>query len=252
MFKLVDLSNKHIVITGASSGIGREVALLVNKLGAKVSLIGRKKDLLESLIQDLQGGENQFYEFDVTNFNDIDNLVSRIVATNGLIDGFVHSAGIEMTRPLKMLKIEHYREVFDINTISALEITKSITKNTNISTNASIIYISSIVGILGQPGKTAYSASKGALIAAAKCLALELAPKGIRVNTILPALVETDMSSKILASLSEEGKNNILKMHPLGFGRPIDIANSAAFLLSSAARWITGSEFLIDGGYSAS
>jgi NAD(P)-dependent dehydrogenase (short-subunit alcohol dehydrogenase family) len=252
MFKLVDLSNKHIVITGASSGIGREVALLVNKLGAKVSLIGRKKDLLESLIQDLQGGENQFYEFDVTNFNDIDNLVSRIVATNGLIDGFVHSAGIEMTRPLKMLKIEHYREVFDINTISALEITKSITKNTNISTNASIIYISSIVGILGQPGKTAYSASKGALIAAAKCLALELAPKGIRVNTILPALVETDMSSKILASLREEGKNNILKMHPLGFGRPIDIANSAAFLLSSAARWITGSEFLIDGGYSAS
>jgi NAD(P)-dependent dehydrogenase (short-subunit alcohol dehydrogenase family) len=252
MFKLVDLSNKHIVITGASSGIGREVALLVNKLGAKVSLIGRKKDLLESLIQDLQGEENQFYEFDVTNFNDIDNLVSRIVATNGLIDGFVHSAGIEMTRPLKMLKIEHYREVFDINTISALEITKSITKNTNISTNASIIYISSIVAILGQPGKTAYSASKGALIAAAKCLALELAPKGIRVNTILPALVETDMSSKILASLSEEGKNNILKMHPLGFGRPIDIANSAAFLLSSAARWITGSEFLIDGGYSAS
>ncbi len=252
MFKLVDLSNKHIVITGASSGIGREVALLVNKLGAKVSLIGRKKDLLESLIQDLQGEENQFYEFDVTNFNDIDNLVSRIVTTNGLIDGFVHSAGIEMTRPLKMLKIEHYREVFDINTISALEITKSITKNTNISTNASIIYISSIVAILGQPGKTAYSASKGALIAAAKCLALELAPKGIRVNTILPALVETDMSSKILASLSEEGKNNILKMHPLGFGSPIDIANSAAFLLSSAARWITGSEFLIDGGYSAS
>jgi NAD(P)-dependent dehydrogenase (short-subunit alcohol dehydrogenase family) len=252
MFNLVDLSNKHIVITGASSGIGREVALLVNKLGAKVSLIGRKKDLLESLIQDLQGGENQFYEFDVTKFNEIDSLISRIVATNGLIDGFVHSAGIEMTRPLKMLKVEHYREVFDINTISALEITKSITKNSNISTNASIIYISSIVGILGQPGKTAYSASKGALIAAAKCLALELAPKGIRVNTILPALVETEMSSKILASLSEEGKNNVLKMHPLGFGKPIDIANSAAFLLSSAAKWITGSEFLIDGGYSAS
>ncbi len=252
MYNLIDLSNKHIVITGASSGIGREIAILVNKLGAKVSLIGRKKDSLKSLIRDLQGEENQFYEFDVTNYIEIDNLISRIVATNGLIDGFVHSAGIEMTRPLKMLKVEHYREVFDTNTFSALEITKSITKNSNISTNASIIYISSIVGILGQPGKTAYSASKGALIAAAKCLALELAPKGIRINTILPALVETDMSSKVLASLSEEGKNNILKMHPLGFGRPIDIANSVAFLLSSAARWITGSEFLIDGGYSDS
>ena len=92
-----------------------------------------------------------------------------------------------------------------------------ITKNYNISNDASIIYISSIVGLLGQAGKTAYSASKGALIAASKCLALELAPKGIRVNTILPALVETEMSSKILETLSEESKVNILKMHPTVF-----------------------------------
>jgi NAD(P)-dependent dehydrogenase (short-subunit alcohol dehydrogenase family) len=252
MYNLVDLTNKHIVITGASAGIGKEISLLVNKLGASVSLIGRNKDALEDIINQLQGKRNNYYEFDVTNFNQIDQLISLIVKNTGKIDGFVHSAGIEMTRPLKLLNAEHYKEVFDVNTIAALEMTKSITKNNNISSHSSIIFIASIVGILGQPAKTAYSASKGALIAASKCLALELASKEIRVNTILPALVETEMSAKILESLSEESKKNILKMHPLGFGKAIDVANSAAFLLSSASKWITGVEFIIDGGYSAS
>ena len=252
MYNLVDLSNKHILITGASSGIGKEITLLVSKLGARVSLVGRNRESLQMVLSQLEGNDHYLYEFDITNFNGIENLVKNIVENSGPIDGYVHSAGIEMTRPLKMLKVNHYNEVFDLNIISALEITKFITKNYNISNDASIIYISSIVGLLGQAGKTAYSASKGALIAASKCLALELAPKGIRVNTILPALVETEMSSKILETLSEESKVNILKMHPLGFGKAIDVANSAAFLLSPASKWITGVEFIIDGGYSAS
>jgi NAD(P)-dependent dehydrogenase (short-subunit alcohol dehydrogenase family) len=252
MYNLIDLTNKHILITGASSGIGKETALLVSKLGARVSLVGRNKESLQIVLSQLEGNNNFIYDFDITNFNEIENLVKIIVENSGPIDGFVHSAGIEMTRPLKMLKVNHYNDVFDINLISALEITKFLTKNNNISDNASILFISSIVGILGQAGKTAYSASKGALIAASKCLAIELASKKIRVNTILPALVETEMSSKILESLSEENKFKILNMHPLGFGKPIDVANSAAFLLSSAAKWITGVEFIIDGGYSAS
>ena len=252
MYNLIDLSNKHILITGASSGIGKEIALLVSKLGARVSLVGRKKERLEYVLNQLEGIGHFLYEFDIANFNEMENLVKSVVENSGVIDGFVHSAGIEMTRPLKMLKINHYKEVFDINTISALEMTKFITKNNNIANGASIVFISSIVGLLGQAGKTAYSASKGALIAASKCLALELASKDIRVNTILPALVETEMSSKILESMSEKSKENILNNHPLGFGKPIDVANSAAFLLSSASKWITGVEFIIDGGYSAS
>ena len=252
MYNLVDLSNKHILITGASSGIGKEIAILASKLGARVSLIGRKKETLEIVLNELVGNGHYIYEFDITNFNELEQLVSSVVDKAGLIDGFVHSAGIEMTRPLKMLKVNHYNDVFNINIIAALELTRIITKNNNISKEASIIFISSIVGLLGQAGKTAYSASKGALISASKCLSLELAVKGVRVNTILPALVETDMSLKILESISEESKDNILKMHPLGFGKAIDIANSAAFLLSPASRWITGVEFIIDGGYSAS
>ena len=252
MFNLVDLTNKHILVTGASSGIGMEIAILVSKLGARLSLVGRKKETLENVLSKLEGNDHYLYEFDVTNFSEVDYLVSSVVENSGLIDGFVHSAGIEMTRPLKMLKVNHYKDVFDVNTISALEMTRVVTKNGNISNEASIIFISSIVGLLGQAGKTAYSASKGALIAASKCLALELASKGIRVNTILPALVETEMSSKLLETMSEESKINILKMHPLGFGKAIDIANSTAFLLSPASKWITGVEFIIDGGYSAS
>jgi NAD(P)-dependent dehydrogenase (short-subunit alcohol dehydrogenase family) len=252
MFNLVDLTNKHILVTGASSGIGMEIAILVSKLGARVSLVGRKKETLENVLSKLEGNDHSLYEFDVTNFSEVDHLVSSVVENSGLIDGFVHSAGIEMTRPLKMLKVNHYKDVFDVNTISALEMTRVVTKIGNISNEASIIFISSIVGLLGQAGKTAYSASKGALIAASKCLALELASKGIRVNTILPALVETEMSSKLLETMSEESKINILKMHPLGFGKAIDIANSTAFLLSPASKWITGVEFIIDGGYSAS
>lgn len=252
MYNLIDLSNKHILITGASSGIGKETAILVSKLGARVSLVGRSKQTLENVFSQLDGTGHNLFEFDFTNLNEIEFLIKSVVENSGIIDGFVHSAGIEMTRPLKMLKVNLYKDVFDINTISALEITRLISKNNIINNGASIIFISSIVGILGQAGKTAYSASKGALIAASKCLSLELASKGIRVNTILPALVETEMSSKILESLSEESKYNILKMHPLGFGKAIDVANSAAFLLSPASKWITGVEFIVDGGYSAS
>ena len=142
MHNLVDLSNKHILITGASSGIGKEIALLVCKLGARVSLVGRKKQTLEKVFSQLEGDGHFLYEFDITDFTKIENLVCSVVENSGVIDGFVHSAGIEMTRPLKMLKANNYKEVFDINTISALEITRFITKNNNISNEASIIFIS--------------------------------------------------------------------------------------------------------------
>lgn len=251
MLNLIDLTDKHILITGGSSGIGKSLAILLSNLGARVSIIGRDTEKLASTLNLLNGNGHNYYEFDILNFENVEPLISKIVEKSGQIDGFVHSAGIEMTRPLKMLKPSHFNEVFNVNTVAALEFTKVITKNTNVAKNASIVFISSIVGSFGQAGKTAYSASKGALIAASKCLALELAPRSIRVNAVLPALVETDMSNKILEGMSEESKNSILKMHPLGFGKPEDVANAVAFLLSPASSWITGVEFVIDGGYSA-
>jgi NAD(P)-dependent dehydrogenase (short-subunit alcohol dehydrogenase family) len=116
---------------------------------------------------------------------------------------------------------------------------------------ASFVFISSVMGILGQSGKVAYSSSKGALISGAKAMALELAKKKIRVNCILPGVVETEMSNEMFQKLSEESKKSILEMHPLGLGKPEDIANACAFLLSDASGWITGTNLLVDGGYSA-
>jgi len=252
MINLVDLTGKNIIITGASSGIGQTAAILCSKLGAKVSIIGRDEEKLNETLCLLEGTNHLLFPLDITNYSQIDNVVSQIVNSNGKINGFIHSAGIELTRPLKILKTEMLQDVFAVNVFAGLEFAKSITKNNNINTGASLIFIASIVGSLGQAGKIGYSASKGALISSCKSMAIEFASKGIRVNTISPALVETDMSKKIMDTIGEDAKTNVLKMHPLGFGKVEDVANACAFFLSDASSWITGTDFIIDGGYSAS
>jgi len=251
MHNLIDLTGKNVIITGASSGIGRANAILCSKLGAKIALVGRDEGKLEETLSKMEGEGHLLFAVDITDFGKIDGLVSEIVAKNGKINGFIHSAGMEMTRPLKILKQENLQDVFAVNVFAGFEFAKSITKIKNIENSASMVFISSIVGIVGQPGKIAYSASKGALISGCKSMALEYASKNIRVNTVLPALVETDMSNQILDSIGEEGKANILRMHPLGFGSAEDVSNLCAFLLSEASRWITGTELIVDGGYSA-
>lgn len=252
MLNLIDLTGRNIVITGASSGIGQANAILSSKLGAKVTIIGRDKEKLEVTLSQMEGEGHLVFPMDITNFDQIDDLISEVVKKNGKINGFVHSAGIEMTRPLKILKQENLQDVFAVNVFAAFEFAKAITKNKNIADSASFVFISSIVGILGQPGKIAYSASKGALLSGCKSMALELVGRNIRVNSVLPAVVETDMSNQIMESIGEEGRENVLKMHPMGFGKVEDIANMCVFLLSDASKWITGAEFIVDGGYSAS
>jgi NAD(P)-dependent dehydrogenase (short-subunit alcohol dehydrogenase family) len=250
MINLVDLSEKNIVITGASSGIGQCAAILCSKLGAKISIIGRNKEKLNTTLNLMEGTGHLLFVMDVTAFEQIDDVITEIVTANGKIDGFIHSAGLEMTRPLRILKTEMLQEVFAVNVFAGFEFAKAITKAKNIGDGASLVFIASIVGSFGQAGKIAYSSSKGALIAGCKSMALEFASKGIRVNTISPALVETEMSKQIMETIGEEAKANVLKMHPLGFGKVDDIANACAYFLSDISSWVTGSNFIIDGGYS--
>ena len=170
----------------------------------------------------------------------------------GKISGFVHSAGIEMTLPLRSMQPSYYEDMFATNVISGFELARIISRKKYLGeSGVSFIFISSVMGILGQAGKVGYCSSKGALISGAKAMALELAKKNIRVNCILPGVVETEMSNKMLENLPEESKKSILGMHPLGLGKPEDIANACAFLLSDASRWITGTNLIVDGGYSA-
>ena len=249
---MISLSNKRIVVTGASSGIGAATAELCASIGAKVLLLGRDEIRLTQICCGLKGEGHVVLATDLTSYDLLEENLTAILRLFGPVDGMVHSAGIEMTRPLKMLKPKNMQEVFEINVIAGLNLARILTKSNNWCTDGgSIVYISSIVGEVGQPGKIGYSASKGALIAAAKSMALEFANKRIRVNCILPAMVRTPMSENLLDSLANDARQNIDKMHPLGIGTVDDVSNACGFLLSDISKWITGTAMVVDGGYSA-
>lgn len=246
------LKGKNILITGASSGIGRECAITCNMLGANIIMVALEEDKLNLTLDSLPNGNNLSYHQDITKFEEIEKIISDAVGKLGKISGFIHSAGIEMTLPLNVIKPENYLRAYAVNVISAFEISKRISHKKNINeAGASFVFIASIMSDFGQAGKIGYCSSKGALVSGARAMALELVPKKIRVNCISPAVVMTEMSQQLFDSIPEDAKNEILKMHPMGTGLPSDIANGCAFLLSDAARWITGINLHIDGGYGA-
>lgn len=246
------LENKNIVITGASSGIGRQCAISCSLMGANIVLIARNEERLKETYNHLDKGNHLSFSQDITEYDKIESIISEAVSKLGKIHGFVHSAGIEVTLPLKMMRPEDYEKIFAINVIAGFEFARIISKKKYLNDNGtSFVFISSIMGLLGQSGKVGYCSSKGALIAGVKAMALELANKNTRVNCISPAIVETDMTKKLFENISEDSKNEIIKMHPMGFGKPEDVANACIYLLSDASKWVTGTNLIVDGGYSA-
>lgn len=252
MDKLFNLDNKNIIITGASSGIGKQCALTFSQLGANIILVARNKERLKQTFNELKKGNHISFARDITEYDKLEEIINISVGKVGKISGFVHSAGVDKLLPFKLIEPAIYEEMFATNTISGFEIARIISKKKYInSEGASFVFISSIMGILGQIGKIAYCSSKGAVVSGVKAMALELASKKIRVNSILPAVVETEMSKQVLGNLSEKSREEILNMHPLGLGKPDDIAYACTFLLSDTSRWITGTNLIVDGGYSA-
>ncbi|MCE7994818.1 MAG: SDR family oxidoreductase [Roseivirga sp.] len=251
MNDLFSLSGKNILITGGSSGIGLQCVRTCLQMGANTIVISRNKDKLEQIHQELNTQNSIFYPQDITDHEKLEPIIKDAVSKVGKIDGFIHSAGIEMTSPLRLLTPDKFESIFSLNVISAFIIAKIISKNKYKGTNASYIFIASIMAELGQAGKVGYCSSKGALTAGARAMALEFASKGIRVNSILPGMISTDMSSKLLDTLSPEAQTEIEKMHPLGIGKVEDVANACIYLLSDASKWITGTNLIVDGGYSA-
>ena len=252
MNPIFNLKNKNIIITGASSGIGRQCAVTFSQLGANVILIARNEERLKETYNKLDKGNHLIISQEITEYDKLKEIVNTAVDKIGKISGFVHSAGIEMTVPLRSMTPSYYENMFAINVISGFELARIISKKKYLDEKGvSFIFISSVMGMLGQSGKIGYCASKGALISGSKAIALELAKKNIRVNCVLPGVVETEMSNKMLKNLPGESKNSIINMHPLGLGKPEDIASACAFLLSDASRWITGINLIVDGGYSA-
>jgi len=252
VYPIFNLSNKNIIITGASSGIGRQCAVTFSQLGANVILVARNEKRIKETFNKLKKGNHLTILQDITEYDKLEEVVNTTVNKVGNVSGFIHSAGIETTLPLRSMQPSYYEKMFSVNVIAGFELAKIISKKKYLDKNgASFVFISSVMGILGQAGKVGYCSSKGALLSGAKAMALELVKKNIRVNCILPGVVETEMTNKMFENLSEDSKKAIIEMHPLGLGKPNDIAYACAYLLSDVTRWVTGTNLVIDGGYSA-
>lgn len=245
---LFSLEGKKILITGASSGIGHQCALDCSAQGAKVILLARNESVLKETAIQCNGS---YYVYDLNDITGIKDLMQKIVLENGTLDGFIHAAGIEKTLPLKNLKVSDYEAVNRINVLAAYEILKYFTNKKFRNENAKVVLISSITSVIGRPGTLAYASSKGALVSGVKTLALELASKNITVNCISPGTVLTPMMKSLIDKLPDEERKKRMQGFPLGLGKPSDISMTSIFLLSDAARWITGQNIIVDGGYTS-
>lgn len=244
------LANKLIVVTGASSGIGRQCAIDCSRMGATVILIARNEERLKETISEMYRPEiHHFFTVDLSQTNKIKSIVDEIIEKYGKIDGFIHAAGIEKTLPAKYLSSEDYLSLFSVNALSAFEFIRHFSNKKYFNNNGHIVLISSITALIGRIGVAAYAASKGALVSFVHSMALELAPKNICINCVSPGTILTPMMQKVLSTLSEEDYKKRVSGFPLGLGSVTDISNTCIFLLSDASKWITGQNIVVDGGY---
>lgn len=243
MYNPYSLEGKTILVTGASSGIGRATAIECSKMGAKVVVTARNEERLKQTLETLEGEGHQMILCDLTNEENLNALVEN----TPLLDGLVCNAGINKLVPIRQLKAADLNYIFSVNTFSPIILLQKLLKKKKIADNASVVFTSSISGIgAAAVGESMYIASKGAISAFVKAATLELSKKGIRVNAVCPGMVVTDMSD---AYDLNEGENEDLKNYPLGrYANPEDIAWGIIYLLSNASRWVTGTNMVIDGG----
>lgn len=249
MFNPFSLEGKKILITGASSGIGRQCAIDCSKMGAQVALVARNEDRLNETLSMMEGDGHCSFVCDLSRNELIVDLVSIIVEKVGKLDGLIYAAGIEITKPAKITSIIEYSSILNINTISCIELIKQIGGIKYSNKGASFICISSILSVIARSGLSAYAASKGAIVSASRVLAIELSKRLIRVNCISPGTILTPMMQKVLSDMTEEDKCNRLSGFLLGLGATTDISNACLYLLSDASKWVTGQNLIVDGGY---
>ncbi|MBI1184762.1 SDR family oxidoreductase [bacterium] len=251
MINPMDLSEHRILVTGASGGIGRVTCILLSNLGAKVILVARREDALNETLSLMSGTDHVIASFDLAQVDLIPDWIKGITDQHGSLHGLVHCAGIQRSNVIRNFDNQAVQEIMQINFNSAYSIVRGFRQKHVHASPSSIVLLSSIGGLVGMPGNTVYTASKGAIISVVRSFSLELARQGIRVNCVAPGIVQTDMVDKFRNSISESQFNQISESYPLGLGNPDDVANAIAFLLADTGRWITGTTLVIDGGYTA-
>ena len=245
------MQGRTILVTGASSGIGRMIAIVLASLQARVVLVGRNAGRLAETRQCMAGSDHLVEPFDLTGGDLISGWLKKITAETGPLAGLVHCAGIHQAIPLRILTSEKVDEVFRANITSAIMLVKAFRQKGCCSRPGSVVLLSSVAGLTGQPAVSAYAASKAAIAGFTRSAAMELAAEGLRVNCIAPGYVATEMTAALREKLTPEQYKAIEASHPLGIGTPLDIAYAAAFLLGDTGRWITGATLVVDGGFTA-
>lgn len=239
------LEGKTILITGASSGIGRATAIECSKAGAKVVITGRNVERLHETYNHLEGENHVLISADMNKEDDID----RLVAECPVLDGLVNNAGRGKNKPVNFVKLEDLRDVYQTNLFGVALLTKGLLKKKKLIKGSSIVFTSSISSHMTAAGLSIYASSKAAVCGYMRTCAIELGVKGIRSNAVLPGMVETKLINS--GTYTDEDKKKDLNLYPLGrYGIPVDIALGIIYLLSDASSWVTGIELIIDGGRS--
>lgn len=239
----------NILLTGATSGIGLETLrrLLENKnrVFAVARDFSKISDLLELYTHNIVP-----IVFDLKETENIYRIFNEINLVDQKLDALIHCAGIEETVPLTLYSPTKIKNIYEVNVFAGIELLRHFTKKKYSNDGASTVFVSSVMGILGQPGKIGYCSTKSAVLGMVKASALEFSKRKIRVNAVLPGVVNTPMTLNLFSQISAENVEGIKAMHPLGIGEVSDIVPTIEFLISAGSRWITGQNIIIDGGYS--
>ena len=244
-FNPFSLAGKRVLVTGASSGIGRQIAISFSKMGADVVATGRNVERLDETMAALAPGRHEAIPADI-----VDDVQSVALADRaGPLNGLVHCAGTSVLAPIRLASQKHLRELYILNYESPMLLTQRLLYRKAIQNSGSILFVASIAAHIGVPGVGAYSGTKAAILATVRCLAMELIKQKIRVNCLSPSLVESPLLELMSKNVSLEEKS---RDHPLGLGTPEDVANAAIYFVSDASRWVTGTTLIMDGGLTIS
>lgn len=251
MADLMNLKDRTYLITGAASGIGKSLTKTLSGQGARLLLVDINEEGLSSLKESLLTDVDTLV-LDLTQTNTIMNAIKTKVDSFGMLNGFVHCAGVPYVSPLKTVNADRADFLHKLNTYAAIELAR-VCSNKKVYTgnHGAFVLISSVYGLVGSAANVVYSMSKGGIISITKALAIELASKDIRVNCIAPGFIKTNMMKNISDSFDKDYNKHIESLHPMGLGEADAIAEPIAFLLSDAARWITGTVLSVDGGFTA-
>ena len=251
----IQMEGKHILVSGGTSGIGQQTAVILSELGAKVAVIGRREEKLKETLSKMAGESHSIHAIDMSDLEGLESKIKSIVEQTGKFDGYVHCAGIVNNLPIKNYTPDRLDQIMRTNFYSYFEMVRILSKKGRFNEGMSIVGVSSVAATNGATAQAAYGASKAAMNGAMRCLAKELGAKDIRLNTVLPAATNTAMYSDYMALKADMNNSEIkIAANPrqyLGMNDPADVANAIIFLLSPASRKITGVQLPVDGGYAS-